>query len=1075
METALNLDDVRQAWAARDPDLARLVIQLAQQPDPQPDEPPREGSLTWQDFQREMRSYAFRHKPAEEREAIRRERMTALEAPDAENPLPDRLKVHEVILALWADGGAYAREQLLGIIAEVSLKWGPWRALKRIYKEAEESQDLEVLGALAARFDQQFAQGYLYSEVSRVTLGYMVRRSWRFLRRLGETLPAVYADAAIEVLRFYPENTNWTRTWVSNHIFYHGTGEYGRRRFKFWQRPSTLLKHRAFPELWRRTPRPLFTLLERAQSEQARRFATTALRTDFRTTLREIEPAWVARLVTVRSRIVDEFIVWVLNNVPRFEQSALRELGLHDTVLALLVSPSNDARAFAAGYVRTHARDLPLDDLIRLANNDHPEVRKVSRDLIQDRDPRKDVGLEGWGRLLGTKHGHDLAVKSIQKHFGARELTPEWFTARLLSPKDQVVDFAARLLPQVHPYKKLGPAFFRDLLDHPDLRPKAAKVALDALEGFKLDDLGLEFIKRALVNPMSTRRVQRWIEEERVKAEDLGIDFLKALAFHPTWEEDPWVKELKASGRPWAKDLEFNEKLSSMALSLMSDVRRFSPDQLGFDWLMLLVQRSEPRYHDFAVEYMTKAFLPADFAPKEEAEPAKGEAKAEGEIKVDLGGQSFLFTGKLATMTRNEAKKKVSTAGGANASGVNKKLDYLVVGDEGSPFYGAGRKGSKQIKAEKLQSQGAGVKVISETMFLQMLAGEQREFDEGEVMAGVEKLWEMLTSPGPVDAPLRSFALHYLRRHHPDICQVETDRHVDPGAEIPADFLTFDRVRELLADKRKALRDFGLELCSWELARWQPPMEEIVEVCELPHSEVRAFMAKALTADDTPEHQRYRIDPKVLTPEVVYQFCESLDGPTRDLGMELIAKNPRLAVPEELFRLTESPDRRVRAFVVRQLWHLYRDRGITGHWKPAAPPEPTVTKGKRRKKKAEAKAKAEEAEAGPPARPANPPAEAEDLRAFLRRTLFGLPPGQKLGKDQPRLRPMPASRAKRALVEVVRDLALEDAEFAARLAPPLSEFLRSRGKMEHDACLVALTQIRRAHPDLPVPSEEAAS
>ena len=42
------------------------------------------------------------------------------------------------------------------------------------------------------------------------------------------------------------------------------------------------------------------------------------------------------------------------------------------------------------------------DALIRLANNDHDKVRAMVRDLLRDRDPRKDVGLEAWGRLLGT-------------------------------------------------------------------------------------------------------------------------------------------------------------------------------------------------------------------------------------------------------------------------------------------------------------------------------------------------------------------------------------------------------------------------------------------------------------------------------------------------------------------------------------------------------------------------------------------------------------------------------------------------------------------------------------------------
>ena len=49
-----------------------------------------------------------------------------------------------------------------------------------------------------------------------------------------------------------------------------------------------------------------------------------------------------------------------------------------------------------------------------------------------------------------------------------------------------------------------------------------------------------------------------------------------------------------------------------------------------------------------------------------------------------------------------------------------------------------------------------------------------------------------------------------------------------------------------------------------------------------------------------------------LTADAVYRFCESLDAETRALGMRLIGLNPRLAIPEELFRLTESPDRQVR-------------------------------------------------------------------------------------------------------------------------------------------------------------------
>src|SRR6185312_7119772 len=161
---------------------------------------------------------------------------------------------------------------------------------------------------------------------------------------------------------------------------------------------------------------------------------------------------------------------------------------------------------------------------------------------------------------------------------------------------------------------------------------------------------------------------------------------------------------------------------------------------------------------------------------------------------------------------------------------------------------------SKQLAAEKLVGQGAAIKIISETAFLQMLAGEQRTFSEDTTTEGCETLWRMATEPGPVDAPLRQLALTYLRRHHNDISLALTDRPVDPGAEIPAEFLSFERVRRVLADPRPELRAFARELTRWELARWSPPIAGIVELCESPHADVREFLVKALLAGDGKEH-----------------------------------------------------------------------------------------------------------------------------------------------------------------------------------------------------------------------------
>lgn len=81
------------------------------------------------------------------------------------------------------------------------------------------------------------------------------------------------------------------------------------------------------------------------------------------------------------------------------------------------------------------------------------------------------------------------------------------------------------------------------------------------------------------------------------------------------------------------------------------------------------------------------------------------EEKEEGPKPFE--GLTFVFTGALKTMTREEAKALVEKLGGKAASSVSRKTDYVVVGEE---------PGSKYQKALEL-----GIKTISEDEFLSMV------------------------------------------------------------------------------------------------------------------------------------------------------------------------------------------------------------------------------------------------------------------------------------------------------------------------------------------------------------------
>jgi hypothetical protein len=84
--------------------------------------------------------------------------------------------------------------------------------------------------------------------------------------------------------------------------------------------------------------------------------------------------------------------------------------------------------------------------------------------------------------------------------------------------------------------------------------------------------------------------------------------------------------------------------------------------------------------------------------------------------------------------------------------------------------------------------------------------------------------------------------------------------------------------------------------------------------------------------------------------------------------------------------------------------------------------------------------------------------------------MFGLPPGR-LEKRDPIAgvtpeRPLPASVAKRRLLEAVRDLAVADVAFAAVVVPGMMEIAASVARGEWETAVSALAAIRLAHPGL---------
>ncbi len=149
-----------------------------------------------------------------------------------------------------------------------------------------------------------------------------------------------------------------------------------------------------------------------------------------------------------------------------------------------------------------------------------------------------------------------------------------------------------------------------------------------------------------------------------------------------------------------------------------------------------------------------------------------------------LAGKTFVLTGTLSTMTRDEARAAIRALGGRVVGSVSSKTDYVVVGD--SP-------GSKLEKARRLE-----VEILEERDFKRLLAG-------GGPTGGSSMATGKGTEAPP--APRRELAASDERRAAPDA--------EEPAAPAPLAGRTFvlaGRLRMKQADVRARIEALGGEV-----------------------------------------------------------------------------------------------------------------------------------------------------------------------------------------------------------------------------------------------------------------------
>ncbi|MEZ4293351.1 MAG: hypothetical protein R3B70_00120 [Polyangiaceae bacterium] len=589
--------DLARLADAEAPDLADAVKAFVEQADPETDTPVREGALTFDAFATLLRQAAAQRTSRRRSEAAAAAWQRFMS--QTEPPPPPRFELADLLVKLYERGSEPARAALIKLAEDGPLAFGVFGGLKRIFKRAEAAHDFEMYAALAARFDVEATRRHGRWEqhnVSRGTLIYLRKRALRYLRGLGFSVQRLYAMLGAQVLGRVPANAPFWVMHVAPGIVGRPRRVARRKRGRGKAKAAEPGPARPFDAAWKLSAEPLLYLLGVCSHAKIAEFAIEGLRKDFPEVLRSPDVAWLARLCERRVEPVHELVVELLTGTPELHQAKLREKGLHEAALALLVSPSQKARKYAIAYARAHATNLSVERLLVLADEEkmddrfggtYEDTAKLGVEMLTAREPR-DLGLGALGRMLAIEGTQDWAAKAILKSY-AREDVPEQWLLDQIYGEDAQHELAIDFIGKKYPKGAIGPAFWMRVLDDPRREDHylAGDAALSELGKVPLSSIDAAWLLGALTRDGLSDGIGEMLRKADALPPGIDVERLKGLVFHPSHR--------------------------AVALSVLGSPKLVKPRELGLSWLLALARRADPALHDFAHRILLQHMKPADF------------------------------------------------------------------------------------------------------------------------------------------------------------------------------------------------------------------------------------------------------------------------------------------------------------------------------------------------------------------------------------------------------------------------------------------------------------------------------
>ena len=990
---------------------------------------------------------------------------------DAENRLPELALLPNLLMDMWKDSSRYAREQLLQVLACISFAYGPWKAIKRIFKEAEQKQDWQVFTILAVRFanisrrrqkhkfnyikvtdadqdlikkeqelrnqkDASLSAGDIYLEdagdvpdvfdwgdfsnindstsvdISQHTVEYLRRRVSRVFRNIAKDFPEAYPAIALDALLIMQDMYQAM-----------DLDKYNLFRAELFQKDYTMLLRTI--ELLPNYAEEAFGLAQKYWLE------------DFR----NISVDWLSKIAQSTHSTIQNLVFRWFKEVSAYESGTYAQHGLHKIIIGFLGFDgrtwSREAQEYAVQYLRTEGvkessvvlqTELNVDKLLWLLRHSDTRYSQLAEFLLFGAGEAKDspfkqfLTLEVWTDLLEDVNTFHFAENAFRLQMTSTDLSSSWYGARLLSRHANVRTLAMNLLRDDTKYNSTQ---------------DWTSVYMDILHNLHAETQVYKYAIRCLSAENAAQKTL-WTDMDVQGNRKITVEFLRMLLLHTS-------SIVREKALQLIDKLYTHKEIGVGFWKVVSSYRDFD-QQHAQGWGEFLGKYYEARWTQHLQDTSDGFFVP-DVSKK-------AQLLLQNEYTVQEIGTRWLQERVERWDAEYDFVRKIYTNKMPFAA------MYALVDMFSLRKYTASN--GKQYLSVKFGEDDSinGIALVSQYIFEQPDANSKR--------ANFYKNLLLLRHP--------------LYRKDNKILPVEFSAENSNLALVSSafDFAWFVKWGD---SKREPIRQFAVQMAKYEMHTWTQTGVSFVHLQPLleKYQDIRDCVFQSIFAPTTLEN-KIDIDQGDFTPESLYAYCFTSNAYLRHFAFDVIQGFPvKYGDPKYLLQLSDSKDPRVRQMVIQVLWRLFGVMDVTSNWKPfsysVVPFDLSAKIDPIRETSVDPNTLGIDAKDVPESKKylglgtasasrTTITSQTQDkLKQFFQSVMYsvsGKPtviavPGKSVADDAGVLQA--GWKNKKTLVEAMTDVAKENVDFKNFIIPVLQEFESFQGKTIQHACLVALVQL----------------